>query len=999
MNVQGTDATSSIGHANWTLDGTPGSGTNGATRQRHRRRQPHAHHQRHRPGRPHLRAAHRHHPDRHRHAGRRHHLSGGLAVHATTVDLYGADAGSGVDHVEWKLDGAPPPAPARTTRASRSPRARTRWPRGSSTSPATPPAGPTTRSRSTSPARRTRRRPRRLEHHLPAVVVTVKGTDTGGAGIQQVQWDVDNGAITGSGPNNSTVTIAADGHHIAQDPRDRRLRHLDALEDPVRPDRHGPADGHDLRHPRLADRPAERHGHGHRRHLRHPARRVRSSTAPRRRPSWSARPPRSRSAATASTPSRRACSTPPATSPGWKPQTDRHRHDGAGQHDHGPAERLDHRLLAGHGQHGRRRQRHRPHERTTSTPTRTRRSRRSRRSASPATASHTLTTTAYDNAGNSSTRTDTIKIDNLAPTDTTVAPGGAVANHFQITVAGNDSDSGIDHVEWHVDNGTPVQGATAQIDGIGPTRCTRRCGTRPATRPACAQIPVTSPRRRHHPAHRHLDDGEPAGTRTPPSLHRRPPRTPHRTSTTSSGGSAAPTAPIQHGASGTTFTITGDGSHHVETRAQDGSGNWSLWRQQTVKIDTRHPRRHERRCPPAGRTPTPSRCRAPTPRPASQYIEYTLDGGTARRCRAAPRSRRSADGTHTISHRAGRQRRAGVRLGGQHGQDRHGPARQHEPAAPTGWQQSIALRSPAPTRRSGFDHGEWRLGTTGGCQTGDASRDHRRHATRSRRARSTRPATPRRRAARRSRSTPRRRSTRPRRPPRPGCRTTFTTTVCGTDAASGVAPRRVAARLDDRDAADDAGGVGLRGGQPHALHAGHRRRRQRLRLARDTFGIDRTPPTLTVSCGTDAWRTTAAGCTVAADGGASGLRAVTVSRNGGPAAAVDPAAGYAVGDDGDWNAHLPRRRRRGQRGRRHRPRADRQDRPGRRPDLRRRRGHRLHLHRAAAPTPRPAWPRSSTRSTAAPPQAPGPGGSFSVAKGHVVVPPPTPPATRQAASG
>ena len=69
----------------------------------------------------------------------------------------------------------------------------------------------------------------------------------------------------------------------------------------------------------------------------------------------------------------------------------------------------------------------------------------------------------------------------------------------------------------------------------------------------------------------------------------------------------------------------------------------------------------------------------------------------------------------------------------------------------------------------------------------------------------------------------------------------------------------------------------------------------------DSFGIDRTPPALTVSCGTDGWRTTAAGCTVAADGGESGLRAVTVSRNGGPATAIDPAAGYAVGDDGDWS--------------------------------------------------------------------------------------------------
>jgi hypothetical protein len=68
----------------------------------------------------------------------------------------------------------------------------------------------------------------------------------------------------------------------------------------------------------------------------------------------------------------------------------------------------------------------------------------------------------------------------------------------------------------------------------------------------------------------------------------------------------------------------------------------------------------------------------------------------------------------------------------------------------------------------------------------------------------------------------------------------------------------------------------------------------------DSFGIDRTAPALTVSCGSDAWRAVAAGCSVSANGGESGLAGVTVSRNGGPAGAVNPAAGYTVGDNGDW---------------------------------------------------------------------------------------------------
>src|SRR5918912_1150448 len=83
------------------------------------------------------------------------------------------------------------------------------------------------------------------------------------------------------------------------------------------------------------------------------------------------------------------------------------------------------------------------------------------------TGTHTLVITAYDVAGNSSSRTDTIKIDTLPPTDTTVAPSGPVANHATVSVTGSDSGSGVDHVEWRLDNGSPVQSATATIDGPG----------------------------------------------------------------------------------------------------------------------------------------------------------------------------------------------------------------------------------------------------------------------------------------------------------------------------------------------------------------------------------------------------------------------------------------------------------------------------------------------------------------------------------------------------
>src|SRR6202012_2676600 len=83
---------------------------------------------------------------------------------------------------------------------------------------------------------------------------------------------------------------------------------------------------------------------------------------------------------------------------------------------------------------------------------------------------------------------------------------------------------------------------------------------------------------------------------------------------------------IQQGPSGTVISITGDGTHYVETRAEDGSGNYSAWRAQTVKIDSVIP--VDTSSLPTGWTNTNAFTLSGTDATSGmQYIQYSVDGG------------------------------------------------------------------------------------------------------------------------------------------------------------------------------------------------------------------------------------------------------------------------------------------------------------------------------------------------------------------------------------
>jgi hypothetical protein len=366
---------------------------------------------------------------------------------------------------------------------------------------------------------------------------------------------------------------------------------------------------------------------------------------------------------------------------------------------------------------------------------------------------------------------------------------------------------------------------------------------------------------------------------------------------------------IQQGPNGSVITITGDGTHNVETKVFNGVGLDSGWRLQKVKIDSVIP--VDTTSLPTGWTKTNAFTLSGTDATSGlRYMEYSVDGGPSQTVPSGTAIPALSDGTHTISHRAwDNAGQASDMVDSVVKVDTTAPTNT-TPAAPTGWQHSItlALTGTDTAGGSGFDHGEWATVAPGNvCPAATATSWQAGPATLTADGSYTLCT----RVADAAGNVSGSRSETVKVDDTPPVNTTaapaatwlqdnFTTTVSGVDPASGVAS--VEWRLDSTTATPQTTpSVTVSTPGPHVLYT-------RIIDANgnasdwraDSFGIDRTAPALTVSCGSDAWRTTAAACAVSADGGESGLAAVTVSRNGGPAEGVNPAAGYAVGEDGDW---------------------------------------------------------------------------------------------------
>jgi hypothetical protein len=228
------------------------------------------------------------------------------------------------------------------------------------------------------------------------------------------------------------------------------------------------------------------------------------------------------------------------------------------------------------------------------------------------TGTHTFETRVIDAAGNASNwRPESVDIDRVAPTNTTTpAPSSPVGSGYTVTIAGTDVPSGIDYVEWKLDpadvnniqNPTSgPSGSTQSITGNGDhilaSRVVDKAGNKSSWRIDHITIDAVTG-----------DATPPTDTTTLASLGWEPGAV-NVTVQADDGPTGSGVAWVEwRGDDGlvksTRFgddphlTFTTDGDHMLETRAADNAGRTTGWREQHYKIDTTTP--HDDTVVPAG---------------------------------------------------------------------------------------------------------------------------------------------------------------------------------------------------------------------------------------------------------------------------------------------------------------------------------------------------------------------------------------------------------------
>jgi hypothetical protein len=353
---------------------------------------------------------------------------------------------------------------------------------------------------------------------------------------------------------------------------------------------------------------------------------------------------------------------------------------------------------------------------------------------------------------------------------------------------------------------------------------------------------------------------------------------------------------------GSTVPIAGDGIHRFETRAIDNNDNASSWRSHTVKIDTTVP--VDETVIPSGWVPAAAvRLAASDPAPGSgiENIEYELTPGSAGA--GPPGSDLTiADGEYTIRHRA-------VDRAGQVSPwvevplqiDGTAPANT-SPVPPAGWQTTAWTATPSGTDGvSGFDHGEWRL-DGGTVHTGAITVDaDGRHTLETRAVDAA------------------------------GNVSGWRSDPVDVDlnAPTDTTPAVPAGWRTDpwsvTPAADDGLGSGVASLQWRLGSAGTPSTTFPITIAAEgvttfytrstdllgqasgwrahTVKIDSIAPSVSLDCGDGAWRTVAATCATAADGGSSGLATLTFAAAGSAQALAAGGTG-TVAADGVWPVTL-----------------------------------------------------------------------------------------------
>lgn len=510
--------------------------------------------------------------------------------------------------------------------------------------------------------------------------------------------------------------------------------------------------------------------------------------------------------------------------------------------------------------------------------------------------SHTLSTRVRDVAGNASGwRDETIRIDSVKPTDTTVVPA-TVGNGRKITLTATDALSGPSgSVEWQLDNGVIKTASQATITGVGPhvlkTRVQDNAGNWSDWKFSNVTVDGNLPQE---------DSDAPIDTTNVPTNWRTGPVSITVTADDNGGtgvdyveyrvdGSTIVSGPV-----GVTFTVSTDGQHEIETRATDNAGNISDWRSQTLKID---------RTPPEDTSTlvtgwVTSRDVALSATDATSgvaKIEYRVNGGAITTVNSDQANfTLPGDGTFTVERKVTDV--AGQATGWKTAVlkvDTAVPSVTSS-AAPTTWQTTaLSLDVTGADVGSGVDHAEYKLGATGEVKTGTPAviTTDGTHTLYTRVVDQAGNPSPWRTETIRIDLTKPTNTT----PAVPGGwrKTNFATTVSGSDATSGVL--RVEWKLDTATGVTTAPAVSIAQEGSYKLYtrvldnAGNA-----SDWREDTVAIDKTAPTLAVDCGAVIWRNAAATCTVAASGGISGLSAVTGARGGeGP---IDVAGGVFTVD-------------------------------------------------------------------------------------------------------
>jgi hypothetical protein len=523
----------------------------------------------------------------------------------------------------------------------------------------------------------------------------------------------------------------------------------------------------------------------------------------------------------------------------------------------------------------------------------------------------TLETRVRDVAGNASAwRSETIRIDKVLPTNTTTAPTGPVANPYTVSVTGTDADSGIAYVEWKVDGGAVQSGPSgttqAKVQGGGThtleTRVVDQAGNATAWRADTVEIDIGL----------NADTTPPVDTTTTISNVWRT----HALTITVSGTDAGagvdavqwriagtaglPSKPVEtRSGSSATVTFNEEGVWILETRVLDLAGNDSGWRAQTVKLDFTVP---------VDTTSIPTTWQSSRSFTWSgtdnlsgpPTFQYMIDTGPIQTAAGATVTV-PADGTFRIDHRV-------LDGAGQTSEwtthtlkvDTVDPA--NTTAVPSSTWQPNALSLPltGTDDRSGLDKMQWRLNGGTINDGGPAVIDADGQYTLETRAvdvagndTAWRSDTVRIDVTKPVNDTPAAPS---------GWRATdYTVHVEGSDGdGSGVAGIEV--RIDGGAVSTDPD-VTVTGDGEHTLetrivdNVGHA-----SEWRSETIKIDSADPTAAVTCPAG-WNARAVSCTTTADGGLSGIAAVTASVDGGAYAAVTGNA-VPVGADGDHTITL-----------------------------------------------------------------------------------------------